>query len=412
MDPPPGLPRCAGEEPPQSSRGGKRGQRPRSQAAFPRSFCRHVWIGRARGPPTQPPPLRAGRVEPLTEPPRGSRGQRPRVRRAGVRGPRAPQISRSTPSTKLVSLLQGSRGSGSWPLALTSSNGCDRTYSSRPRERGRGGRRRRCVSSRPGPAVEFGGRGVAYRSKPACPISPSCRERVGAAKASEPHGGWPYCARGGDDLPAPLPATSRSVQPTVTRARPYPRPDLATSPHGGPGAAPPESALSCQSLEPHGGWPLTAPAAETTSPPRSRPPPVAFNPPSRARPYPRPWISLSPQRGVPGAAPPGVHRLSLRAPLSCGRSRRVPTATTQGIRVTVESRYLAEQSSPPTQRYAFSYTVRIENRGRVARPSSSAGIGSSWTATASGRRCAARVWSASSRCCDRASPFNTPAAAF
>ena len=239
MDPPPGLPRGAGAEPPLSSRGGKRGQRPRSQAAFPRSFCRHVWIERARGPPTQPPPLRGGGA--TTESPRGFRGQRPRIRRAGVRGPRAPQISRSTPSTKLVSLLQGSRGSGSWPSALTSSNGCDRTYSSRPRA-GRGGRRRR-VSSRPGPAVEFGGCGVAYRSKPACPTSPSCREHVGAAKASEPHGGWPYCARGGDDLPAPLPATSRSVQTTVARSCP-PTPDPAEPPRGCRGQRPRSQAAS------------------------------------------------------------------------------------------------------------------------------------------------------------------------
>ena len=111
----------------------------------------------------------------LLSPHGGSGGSAPGVRRAEVREPRAPCSSRSTPSTKLVSLLLGSRGSGSWPLALTSSNGCDRTYSSRPRA-GRGGRRRR-VSSRPGPAVEFGGCGVAYRSKPACPASGLSRAR-------------------------------------------------------------------------------------------------------------------------------------------------------------------------------------------------------------------------------------------
>ncbi len=36
-------------------------------------------------------------------------------------------------------------------------------------------------------------------------------------------------------------------------------------------------------------------------------------------------------------------------------------AVTQGVRITVKSRYLAEQSSPG--RWAFAYTVRIENVG-------------------------------------------------
>ena len=39
------------------------------------------------------------------------------------------------------------------------------------------------------------------------------------------------------------------------------------------------------------------------------------------------------------------------------------TAVTQGIRVTVKSRYLPEQSAPG--RWAFAYTVRIENLGSV-----------------------------------------------
>lgn len=38
------------------------------------------------------------------------------------------------------------------------------------------------------------------------------------------------------------------------------------------------------------------------------------------------------------------------------------TAITQGIRVTVKSRFLPEQSSPG--RWAFAYTVRIENLGQ------------------------------------------------
>jgi len=41
-------------------------------------------------------------------------------------------------------------------------------------------------------------------------------------------------------------------------------------------------------------------------------------------------------------------------------------ATTCGIRVTVHSRYLPEQSSPADRRYAFAYTVRISNEGDEA----------------------------------------------
>ncbi|MFO0695512.1 MAG: Co2+/Mg2+ efflux protein ApaG [Polyangiales bacterium] len=39
------------------------------------------------------------------------------------------------------------------------------------------------------------------------------------------------------------------------------------------------------------------------------------------------------------------------------------TATTEGVKVTVESRYVAEQSRPREGRYVFAYRVRIENRG-------------------------------------------------
>jgi len=39
------------------------------------------------------------------------------------------------------------------------------------------------------------------------------------------------------------------------------------------------------------------------------------------------------------------------------------SATTQGIRVSVQSRYIPEQSSPAERRYVFAYTVRIENAG-------------------------------------------------
>jgi ApaG protein len=38
-------------------------------------------------------------------------------------------------------------------------------------------------------------------------------------------------------------------------------------------------------------------------------------------------------------------------------------ALTDGIRITVRSAYLADQSAPLSSRYAFSYTVRIANEG-------------------------------------------------
>ena len=39
------------------------------------------------------------------------------------------------------------------------------------------------------------------------------------------------------------------------------------------------------------------------------------------------------------------------------------TAVTEGIRVTVESVYVADQSAPRAQRYVFAYTVKISNEG-------------------------------------------------
>ena len=45
---------------------------------------------------------------------------------------------------------------------------------------------------------------------------------------------------------------------------------------------------------------------------------------------------------------------------------QVSTAVTDGIRVIVRSRYLAEQSFPAAGRYAFSYEVRIRNEGPQA----------------------------------------------
>lgn len=41
-------------------------------------------------------------------------------------------------------------------------------------------------------------------------------------------------------------------------------------------------------------------------------------------------------------------------------------AVTDGIRVSVQSRYLPEQSSPAERRYVFAYTIKIENVGRVS----------------------------------------------
>jgi ApaG protein len=41
----------------------------------------------------------------------------------------------------------------------------------------------------------------------------------------------------------------------------------------------------------------------------------------------------------------------------------MPTAVTDGIRVTVEATYLPERSSPDDNSYAFAYSVTIENEG-------------------------------------------------
>jgi ApaG protein len=44
-------------------------------------------------------------------------------------------------------------------------------------------------------------------------------------------------------------------------------------------------------------------------------------------------------------------------------SEPVSTAVTDGIRVTVRSQYLADQSSPEDDRFVFAYTVKIANEG-------------------------------------------------
>jgi ApaG protein len=45
------------------------------------------------------------------------------------------------------------------------------------------------------------------------------------------------------------------------------------------------------------------------------------------------------------------------------RATEVSSAVTEGIRVTVKSEYLADQSVPANKRYVFAYTVKIENEG-------------------------------------------------
>ena len=39
------------------------------------------------------------------------------------------------------------------------------------------------------------------------------------------------------------------------------------------------------------------------------------------------------------------------------------TATTEGIKVSVHSQYVADQSAPRQKRYVFAYTIKIENQG-------------------------------------------------
>jgi ApaG protein len=45
------------------------------------------------------------------------------------------------------------------------------------------------------------------------------------------------------------------------------------------------------------------------------------------------------------------------------RAAETSSAVTDGIRITVRSQYVAEQSVPMAQRYVFAYTVRIHNEG-------------------------------------------------
>ncbi len=47
------------------------------------------------------------------------------------------------------------------------------------------------------------------------------------------------------------------------------------------------------------------------------------------------------------------------------RATNPSVALTEGIRVTVSSRYIAEQSLPRARRYVWAYTVRIANEGHA-----------------------------------------------
>ena len=46
------------------------------------------------------------------------------------------------------------------------------------------------------------------------------------------------------------------------------------------------------------------------------------------------------------------------------QAMQMSTAVTQGIRVIVRSRHVAEQSFPMARRYVFAYSIRIANEGR------------------------------------------------
>lgn len=45
------------------------------------------------------------------------------------------------------------------------------------------------------------------------------------------------------------------------------------------------------------------------------------------------------------------------------RVRTISQASTYGVKVTVESRYVPEQSQPRASHYVFAYHIRIENQG-------------------------------------------------
>lgn len=56
-------------------------------------------------------------------------------------------------------------------------------------------------------------------------------------------------------------------------------------------------------------------------------------------------------------------RLQLMPASDRGTPPGVSEATTQGIRISVQTQYVSEQSAPRARRYVFAYTVRIANEG-------------------------------------------------
>src|SRR5258706_10182085 len=63
-------------------------------------------------------------------------------------------------------------------------------------------------------------------------------------------------------------------------------------------------------------------------------------------------------------APAEARRSSLtRAAASWQERFAVSNSVTRGIRIVVQSFYLAERSAPASGQYAFAYTVRIANEG-------------------------------------------------
>ncbi len=48
-----------------------------------------------------------------------------------------------------------------------------------------------------------------------------------------------------------------------------------------------------------------------------------------------------------------------------GTTRGVSKAVTEGVEVTVSTKYIPQQSLPKAKRYVFAYTIRISNGGQV-----------------------------------------------
>ena len=72
------------------------------------------------------------------------------------------------------------------------------------------------------------------------------------------------------------------------------------------------------------------------------------------------WAVGQPVGGRGGLRTPGRRGM---VPAMLATAQATSSATTDGIEVTVRSRYLPEQSAPDQHRYVFAYTVAIANRG-------------------------------------------------